>query len=146
MIKSENQKTSTSLTPLQYYLINIYIYFTSIVMNILKNSPVIPNKATKAASMTYMSIKIKNFLLKNPTQLFIHGQWWSILSTHLLQAEQWCDLSGLKIWHIRQYLLFFYSGSSRKYPQYNGTRPGSVNMVLRRDHISIKKIILKKIM
>lgn len=30
-----------------------------------------------------------------PTQLFIQGQWWSNLSTHRLQIEQWRDRSVL---------------------------------------------------
>lgn len=36
---------------------------------------------------------MKNFLLLNPTQLDIQGQWWSMLSTQRWQVEQW--------WHLR---------------------------------------------
>ena len=32
--------------------------------------------------MTYMLNSKKNFWFLRPMQLFIHGQWWSILSTH----------------------------------------------------------------
>jgi hypothetical protein len=32
---------------------------------------------------------MKYFLFQNPMQLLIQGQWWSMLRTHLLQAEQW---------------------------------------------------------
>lgn len=32
-------------------------------------------------------------------------QWWSMLRTQRLHAEQWWVLSGLKTWHIRQYFL-----------------------------------------
>jgi len=51
---------------------------------------------------TYIKSRIKNFRFQNPMQLFIQGQWWSMLSTQRLHAEQWWHLSGLKILHIRQ--------------------------------------------
>ena len=37
--------------------------------------------------------------LEAPTQLFIHGQWWSIRLTHRLQIRQWWERSGLNVWH-----------------------------------------------
>lgn len=37
----------------------------------------------------------KNLWFRSPTQLLIQGQWWSNLSTHLLQIEQCFDLSVL---------------------------------------------------
>ena len=73
-----------------------------------------------------MSKSMKNLRFQNPTQLLIQGQWWSMLSTHLLQAEQWWHLSGLNTLHIRQYRLRLFSGSPRWKPQNTGTWPGSV--------------------
>ena len=83
-----------------------------------------------------MSKRMKNFLFQNPIQLLIHGQWWSILSTHLLQLEQWWHRSGLNILHIRQYLLLLFSGSPKWKPQNVGTCPGSVVIDWMNDHTS----------
>jgi len=83
-----------------------------------------------------MSNNKKYFLFQNPTQLLIQGQWWSMLSTHLLQAEQWWHLSGLKTLHIKQYLLLLFSGSPRWNPQKTGTCPGSVVILWKNAHMS----------
>ena len=80
---------------------------------------------------------MKNFLFQKPMQLFIHGQWWSIFNTHLLQAEQWWHLSGLNTLHMRQYLLRLFSGSPKWNPQNTGTYPGSVVIAWKNDHTSI---------
>ena len=79
----------------------------------------------------------KNFLFQKPMQLLIHGQWWSMLRTHLLQLEQWWHLSGLKILHIRQYRRRFCSGSPRWNPQKTGTYPGSVVIACTKDQTSM---------
>lgn len=46
-----------------------------------------------------MATKVKNIRnqlwLETPTQLLTQGQWWSNLSTHLLQIEQCLDLAVL---------------------------------------------------
>ena len=91
---------------------------------------------------TYISNSRKYFLFQKPTQLLIHGQWWSILSTHLLQAEQWWQRSGLNTLHIRQYLRLLFSLSPRWKPQNTGTWPGSVVIVWKNDHKSIVNIML----
>ena len=39
-----------------------------------------------------------------PTQAFIKVQWWSNLSTQVLQNEQWEAKGGLVILHVLQYL------------------------------------------
>lgn len=44
--------------------------------------------------------RTKYFLLFSPTQLFTHGQWWSILRIHRWHTEQWCALSGLMLQHF----------------------------------------------
>jgi hypothetical protein len=45
---------------------------------------------------------------------------------HKLHIEQWCVLSGLKTWHIKQYLFFLKSSSPIWNPQYTGVVPGFV--------------------
>jgi len=37
-----------------------------------------------------------------PTQLLIHGQWWSYCSIHVSQVSQWFDLLGLYWMHLKQ--------------------------------------------
>jgi len=51
---------------------------------------------------TYTSNRRKYLRFQKPTQLLIHGQWWSMLSTQRLHTEQWWHRSGLKMLHIRQ--------------------------------------------
>lgn len=69
--------------------------------------------------------------LEAPTQLFIHGQWWSIRLTHRLQILQWCEKGGLKVWHcphmewLVESLLWLSIGTAHL-----GTDPGSVKEVL----------------
>jgi len=48
-------------------------------------------------------------------------------------------MNTLKIWQIKQYLLFFESGSSIKKPQNTGTYPGSDKTDLARLQIIIMK-------
>lgn len=57
--------------------------------------------ATPYEQMKLMYIKNskKNFWLLMPTQLFTHGQWWSILMMHRLQMLQWWARGGLKLLH-----------------------------------------------
>ena len=74
-------------------------------------------------------------------QLFIHGQWWSMFRTHLLQLEQWWHRSGLKMLHMRQYRRRLFSESPRWKPQNTGTWPGSVVIAWMKDHIIIMKIM-----
>lgn len=40
-----------------------------------------------------------------PIQLFIQGQWWSILTIHLPQILQWCARGGLRLFHRTHTLL-----------------------------------------
>ena len=51
---------------------------------------------------------MKYFRFQKPTQLFTHGQWWSIFNTQVRQLEQWWVRYGLKLWHIKQYFLGIY--------------------------------------
>lgn len=39
----------------------------------------------------------KYFWFPSPTQLFTHGQWWSIRLTHLPHTLQWCARSGFTL-------------------------------------------------
>lgn len=43
-------------------------------------------KAKRQSVKTYIRNRRKYFILYIPTQLFIHGQWWSILRIHRLQT------------------------------------------------------------
>lgn len=96
-----------------------------------------------------MNLNSKMFeVMKIPTQLLIHGQWWSIFNTHRLHSEQWWVLGGLKSLHCLQYLesLMEGGGISIKFSsgevsedlfwvdksfQFSGTLPGSVFTDLR---------------
>ena len=52
-----------------------------------------------------LSKKFQNILwFLYPIQLPTQGQWWSILNTHVLQIEQWCERGGLKEVQLKQYL------------------------------------------
>ena len=82
---------------------------------------------------------MKNFRFQNPMQLLIQGQWWSMLRTQRLQAEQWWQRSGLKMLHIRQYRRLLFSGSPKWKPQNTGTCPGSVVIACTNDQTSIMK-------
>ena len=82
----------------------------------MMNSYNIEKNIKYVISRTYRRRSMKYFLFQNPTQLLIHGQWWSMFKTHLLQAEQWWHLSGLNTLHIRQYLRRLFSGSPRWKP------------------------------
>ena len=88
-----------------------------------------------------MSNNKKYLRFQKPMQLFIHGQWWSMFSTHLLQLEQWWHLSGLKMLHMRQYLRLLFSESPRWKPQNTGTWPGSVVIAWMKDHIIIMNMM-----
>ena len=44
--------------------------------------------------------------MQNTYQLFIHGQWWSILETQRLHIRQWWDNGGLKVWHKLHGIVF----------------------------------------
>jgi hypothetical protein len=45
---------------------------------------------------------INLLILLFPTQLFIHGQWWSYCSIHVLHVSQWYALTGLYWTHLKQ--------------------------------------------
>ena len=69
--------------------------------------------------------------LKWPTQLFIHGQWWSIRLIHLLQIRQWCDIGGLNVWHCPHMECESFKSRWRSLGMAaSGTLPGSVRLVL----------------
>ena len=66
---------------------------------------------------------MKYFWFLSPTQLFIQGQWWSILLMQCLQILQWCARGGLYISHlntidynmilIKSFILDFLAASPR---------------------------------
>ena len=85
-----------------------------------------------------MRSKMKNLRFQNPIQLLIHGQWWSMFSTHLLHEEQWWQRSGLNMLHMRQYRRRLFSGSPKWNPQKTGTCPGSVVIDWMKDQTSMK--------
>ena len=86
---------------------------------------------------TYINNRTNCFLFQNPIQLLTQGQWWSILSTHLLQFDQWCHLSGLNTFHMSQYRFRLDSWSPKWNPQKVGTWPGSPKIVWSKHQISI---------
>ena len=51
-------------------------------------SYIIEKKLKIVKMRTYTKSSKKYLRFQKPTQLLIHGQWWSIFNTHLLQAEQ----------------------------------------------------------
>jgi len=55
------------------------------------------------AKVAYNKNIMKNLWLLIPTQFPIQGQWWSILSIHLLHSLQWCTLGGFIFLHLKQY-------------------------------------------
>mmetsp|Transcript_28689 Transcript_28689/g.78894 ORF Transcript_28689/g.78894 Transcript_28689/m.78894 type:complete len:226 (-) Transcript_28689:435-1112(-) len=54
----------------------------------------------------YMASWRKNLWFPKPTQFPIHGQWWSILRTHIWQIVQWCARSGRAKPHFLQRVAF----------------------------------------
>ena len=74
-----------------------------------------------------------NYSLKlyAPTQLFIHGQWWSMRLIHRLHILQWWELGGLYVWqwlHIACVVMPFLINASLGTASC-GIDPGSVNVV-----------------
>ena len=73
---------------------------------------------------------MKCFWLFAPMQLFIQGQWWSILTIHRLQMRQWCDRGGLYASHRPQIVSGIPDSDARiRGWACLGTAPGFVNMV-----------------
>ena len=54
--------------------------------------------------VAYVRKRTKNFVFADPTQFWIHGQWWSIRITHLLHCLQCIDRGGLYKSHFLQNL------------------------------------------
>ena len=91
--------------------VNAYLLFNPISYVISKGVSIA--RAVIMVIMMYTKNRIKNFLLKYPTQLLIQGQWWSIFNTHLLHVEQWWHLNYLlstfTVWiHDRINSILFY--------------------------------------
>ncbi len=42
----------------------------------------------------------KYFWFHSPTQLLIHGQWWSMRRTQRRQMRQWCARGGRYVSHL----------------------------------------------
>lgn len=51
--------------------------------------------------------KMNLFKLFFPTQLFIHGQWWSYCSMQVLHISQWCARGG-RYWTHRRHIYYIY--------------------------------------
>lgn len=133
------------------YLFSPIFLYSSFLSSALKfGSPLrayqkgftIPPNVVYVRKSPYTKSKRKNFLFQNPIQLLTQGQWWSIFSTHLLQVEQWWHLSGLNTLQIKQYLRLLLSLSPKWNPQNVGTCPGSLYIVLKKAHISMRNSIL----
>lgn len=72
--------------------------FPMFMYSLISNGISVQKQKIKVRIM-YIRNSMKNFLLENPTQLDIQGQWWSILSTHRWQVEQW--------WHLNKMVVTF---------------------------------------
>ena len=63
----------------------------------------------KVSEVTYVKNRINGLMVKYPTQLAVHGQWWSIASTQLLHVLQWWTPSTFMqphFWHSKGFLGF----------------------------------------
>ena len=78
--------------------------------------------------------KMRKYLwLRQPMQLLRKTQWWSNLSTHLLQKLQWAAVSGLKFSQQTQMKLSSRFSSSSRYSRPKkfrcfGTQPGLISV------------------
>jgi len=79
-----------------------------------------------------------------PTQLFIHGQWWSYTLTHLLQYSQCLLLNGLAISQSLHILLqsFYYNNSNKLLFLFYYINPGFFNQQIKNNIITNNNILI----
>ena len=87
-------------------------------------------------------IKALWFLI--PTQLLIHGQWWSYLSTQQLQIAQCLDLAVLIILHSghKSAGLMSRSNSKKFFWSFYFITPGSLQEAFKNAKITIKVVMV----
>ena len=92
--------------------------------------------------VSWKSWKALWFLI--PTQLLIHGQWWSYLSTQQLQIAQCLDLAVLIILHSghKSAGLMSRSNSKKFFWSFYFITPGSLQEAFKNAKITIKVVMV----
>ena len=81
----------------------------------------------KQPSQTPKSQSTKKRSLRRPTQQFVKGQWWSILSTQRRHMLQWWERAGFTILHFLQMLLSAFLLPTTAESRF--TKPGETTIV-----------------
>jgi len=114
------------------------------------------SNAKKPSVQAYMHSWRKNLWLRKPTQLLIHGQWWSYRITQHPQSKQWWARSGRGNRHFMHIVAFlgchsFFEGAmgsagpalTTKACHVSGRTPGSEKRARRKLHIVNTQVTLK---